>query len=90
MNYFSQYGKGKEVRIYGLGKLLIDRLMQSHHFVDKEVDKRDLKALFHNSRAVFPESDDDRDILPYRICGFGGNDHLRQYVTVCSESHPFY
>ena len=55
MNYFSQYGKGKEVRIYGLGKLLIDRLMQSHHFVDKEGDKRDLKALFHNSIVQFSQ-----------------------------------
>lgn len=45
LNYFNQYEHGKEIRIYQLGKLMIDRLMAAHHFNDRALDRRSLKGI---------------------------------------------
>ncbi len=45
LDYFSQYERGKEIRIYGLGKLMIDRLMATHHFNDRALDRRSRKGI---------------------------------------------
>lgn len=45
LRYFSQYSRGKEIRIYGLGKVMIQKLLQTHHFNDRAVDKRFVKGI---------------------------------------------
>jgi len=39
LSYFGQYERGKEIRIYQIGKLMIDRLMATHHINDRALDK---------------------------------------------------
>ncbi len=38
--YLNTYERGKEIRIFQLGKLLIRRLMKAHYFNDKALDER--------------------------------------------------
>lgn len=45
LHYFNQYERGKEIRIYQLGKLMIGRLMETHHFNDRALDRRDCKTV---------------------------------------------
>ena len=40
LDYFNQYERGKEIRIYQLGKLMIGRLMATHHYNDRALDRR--------------------------------------------------
>lgn len=39
LSYFGQYERGKEIRIYQIGKLMIDRLMATHHINDRALDE---------------------------------------------------
>ncbi len=45
LHYFNQYERGKEIRIYQLGKLMIGRLMATHHFNDRALDRRACKTV---------------------------------------------
>ena len=40
LEYFSQYERGKEIRIYQIGRLMIDRLLSTHYFNDQALDRR--------------------------------------------------
>lgn len=39
LSYFGQYERGKEIRIYQIGKLMIDRLLATHHINDRALDE---------------------------------------------------
>lgn len=39
LDYFNQYERGKEIRIFRLGRLMIDRLLATHHFNDRALDR---------------------------------------------------
>lgn len=45
LDYFNDYERGKEIRIYQLGKLMIDRLMATHHFNDRALDRRSRRGI---------------------------------------------
>lgn len=45
LDYFKQYERGKEIRIYQIGKLMIGRLMATHHFNDRALDRRARKGV---------------------------------------------
>ncbi len=45
LHYFSQYARGKEIRIFGLGSLMRQKLLATHHFNDKALDRRNRKSL---------------------------------------------
>ncbi len=45
LDYLNQYERGKEIRIYRLGKLMIDKLMKTHHFNDRALDRQDRKGI---------------------------------------------
>ncbi len=45
MEYFGDYQRGKEIRIFQLGRLLIGKLMDSHHFNDRMLDERNRKCM---------------------------------------------
>ena len=38
-DYLAEYEKGKEVRIFGIGPLIINRLMSAHHFNNRALEK---------------------------------------------------
>lgn len=48
MNYLNNYEKGKEIRIFGFGNLLIERLMTTHHVNDKVLDERNRTIVFYD------------------------------------------
>ena len=48
MNYLNTYEKGKEIRIFDFGNLLIERLMATHHFNDKALDERNRFVIFYD------------------------------------------
>lgn len=43
--YLGNYEKGKNIRIYGIGQLMISRLMEAHHFNDRALDDRNRGCL---------------------------------------------
>lgn len=45
LDYFKDYQRGKEIRIFQLGRLLIGKLMDSHHFNDRMLDERNKKSM---------------------------------------------
>ncbi len=48
LSYFGQYERGKEIRIYQIGKLMIDRLMNAHHINDRALDDCARKRVPYN------------------------------------------
>ena len=38
-DYLAEYEKGKEIRIFGIGPLIVDRLMSAHHFNNRALEK---------------------------------------------------
>ena len=45
LDYFNQYERGKEIRIYQIGRLMIDRLLATHHFNDRALDRRTRRSI---------------------------------------------
>lgn len=45
LDYFNQYERGKEIRIFQIGKMMIDRLLATHHFNDRALDRRSHKGI---------------------------------------------
>ncbi len=43
--YLNNYERGKEIRIFQLGKLLMERMMEAHRFNDKALDARNKDVL---------------------------------------------
>lgn len=69
LEYFNQYEKGKEIRIYQIGKLMIDRLMATHHFNDRAVDRRAARGI--PCGVVSDLAEDVTVVLTYCLTGFG-------------------
>lgn len=55
LDYFNQYERGKEIRIYQLGKLMIGRLMATHHFNDRALDRRSRRGVPYGIASGFAE-----------------------------------
>lgn len=54
--YLDEYHRGKEIRIFGLGELLINRLMETHAFNDRMMDDKNRKTLrYVGSGSFFSE-----------------------------------
>ncbi len=53
LDYLNQYERGKEIRIYRLGKLMIDKLMKTHHFNDRALDRQDRKGIPYSMLSDF-------------------------------------
>ena len=45
LDYFNQYERGKEIRIFRFGRLMIDKLLATHHFNDRALDRRARKTV---------------------------------------------
>ncbi len=67
LNYFSQYARGKEIRIYRLGRLMIGRLLATHHFNDRALDNRYKKAIPYQCISCF--AGEATNTLTYCITG---------------------
>ena len=68
LDYFAQYERGKEIRIYQLGKLMIDRLLATHHFNDRALDRRALRSIPYGMLSGFAE--EATVALTYCLTGF--------------------
>lgn len=55
LDYFNQYERGKEIRIYQLGKLMIGRLMATHHFNDRALDRCSRRGIPYEVASGFAE-----------------------------------
>ncbi|HBA47269.1 MAG TPA: ABC transporter ATP-binding protein [Lachnospiraceae bacterium] len=68
LDYFNDYERGKEIRIYQLGKLMIDRLMATHHFNDRALDRRSARGIPYDVVSKFAE--EATVALTYCLTGF--------------------
>ncbi len=48
MDFLGDYRRGKEIRIFRLGNLLIEKLMDTHHFNDLALDERNRKSILYS------------------------------------------
>ncbi len=55
LSYFGQYERGKEIRIYQLGKLMISRLMGTHRINDRALDECTRRRVPYNVAGEFAE-----------------------------------
>ncbi|MCI9190608.1 MAG: ABC transporter ATP-binding protein [Lachnospiraceae bacterium] len=68
LDYFNQYERGKEIRIYQLGKLMIGRLMATHHYNDRALDRRSRRGIPYEVASGFAE--EATVVLNWCLTGF--------------------
>lgn len=45
IGYFNRYARGKEIRIYRLGRLMMDKLMATHRINDRALDRNEARTV---------------------------------------------
>ncbi len=68
LDYFNQYERGKEIRIFRIGRLMIDRLLATHHFNDRALDRCACKTVPLNVISGFTQK--FTVALTYCLTGF--------------------